>query len=522
LAVPVLAGCGNKANNNQSADMKLKNTEPQFENVRQPAVAGQFYPGEQEKLKSQVKGFLDQVREEAEQARQATATLRALMVPHAGYPFSGPVAAHGYSLLKNKPAGTVVLLGNAHSAPFSGIALDRNDAWKTPLGTVPVATELADRLVSTSSLINYNRQAHAQEHSLEVQLPFLQTVLENDFRILPILFGADSSLDQEAGSQLASLLEQLLPKDSLVIASSDMSHYPAYADANQIDRATLEVIEKGDSQALYDHLREVESRGIPEEHTALCGEDAVRSTMQLHELAGGGKIKALHYANSGDTAVGDKSGVVGYGTVAFWASSTSATHNTGEEEQSEKPSDELTEEQKQLLLQIAKQTVEAYVTNGQKPEFDITDRRLHWKEGAFVTLKQNGRLRGCIGQIVPTDKPLWQVVRDQAVEAASEDPRFPPVEPSELDGLSYEVSVLSQPVRIDDWRKVEPGKHGVIVRQGFKSGVYLPQVASEAGWGREQFLSHLCANKAGLSPDCYKSEAVEIRIFTAQVIPEQS
>jgi len=166
---------------------------------------------------------------------------------------------------------------------------------------------------------------------------------------------------------------------------------------------------------------------------------------------------------------------------------------------------------------MAKETVESFVTTGQAPEFDVTDERLKQKQGAFVTLTKNGQLRGCIGQIVPTDEPLWQVVREMAVAACSEDGRFNPVEKSELDELEYEVSVLSAPEAIDDWKKIELGKQGVIIRKGGRSGVFLPQVATETGWTLEEFLGQLCSQKAGLSPSCYKDKDTEIQIFSAQV-----
>ena len=173
-----------------------------------------------------------------------------------------------------------------------------------------------------------------------------------------------------------------------------------------------------------------------------------------------------------------------------------------------------------MLLNIAKETVEAKILGKSLTEYEIKDERLNWQEGAFVTLKIRGELRGCIGQIIPSSKPLWQVVRDMAVSASTEDPRFPPVSKSELDKLEYEVSVLSAPERVDDWQKIELGKHGVIVKQGYQSGVFLPQVATETGWDKETFLSELCSQKAGLAPNCYKDSNTEIQIFTAQVFGE--
>lgn len=170
-----------------------------------------------------------------------------------------------------------------------------------------------------------------------------------------------------------------------------------------------------------------------------------------------------------------------------------------------------------ILLKIAKEAVESFVRHGQAPEFKVADERLNKKQGAFVTLTKNGQLRGCIGQIAPSAEPLWRVVRDMAVAAASQDYRFKPVGEGEPDELEYEISVLSAPEKIADWRKIKLGKHGVIIKKAGRGGVFLPQVALETGWTLTEFLSQLCCQKAGLSPDCFKDKDTEIQIFTAQV-----
>jgi len=176
----------------------------------------------------------------------------------------------------------------------------------------------------------------------------------------------------------------------------------------------------------------------------------------------------------------------------------------------------LNQRQQEILLDIAQQTVENYVRFGQIPDFEVEDERLWQPEGAFVTLYNHGQLRGCIGRVV-SNQPLWQTVRDMAVSAATQDPRFQPISPEELPELTYEVSVLSVPQEIGDWRKIELGKHGVIIQRGLNSGVFLPQVAEETGWNLEEFLTQLCVGKAGLEPDCYKNPQTTIKVFTAQV-----
>ena len=181
----------------------------------------------------------------------------------------------------------------------------------------------------------------------------------------------------------------------------------------------------------------------------------------------------------------------------------------------------LNKKQQQELLDIARTSVENYIRYGKIAKFNISDERLNHKQGAFVTLRNSGKLRGCVGQIASSEKPLWQVVQDMAVAAAAKDDRFSPVSAEELEELKYEISVLSVPRKINSWQEVEMGKHGVIVKKGLRNGVFLPQVADETGWSKEEFLAQLCSRKAGLSTDCYKNDAdVELEIFTAQVFGE--
>jgi len=463
--------------------------------IRPPAVAGQFYPAAAEEITEQINGYLKQAS-----TPPVEGEIKAIIVPHAGYDFSGQVAAYGFKLLKGVKINTAVLIGNSHTAYFDGAAIDSSDVWQTPLGQVAVDKELADKLIKADSAIKYDASVHGQDHVLEVEIPFLQVVLAGNFKIVPIMLGnkADDSY-----KKLAKALKDNLGENDVVVVSSDMSHYPKYEDANKIDRGALEKIKSGKVDELEKYVESVENSGVANEQTVLCGLDAVKTLLELARLSGWDKIEVLKYLNSGDVSgIGDKNRVVGYGAVAFAQIQTAGGLNR---------------EQRELLLTMAKETVESFVTTGQAPEFDVTDERLKQKQGAFVTLTKNGQLRGCIGQIVPTDEPLWQVVREMAVAACSEDGRFNPVEKSELDELEYEVSVLSAPEAIDDWKKIELGKQGVIIRKGGRSGVFLPQVATETGWTLEEFLGQLCSQKAGLSPSCYKDKDTEIQIFSAQV-----
>jgi hypothetical protein len=508
LIIIVLTACAKQQATN---DMPKK--------IRQPAVAGQFYPSEPGAISDQIQRYLKQAPEQ-----KITGEIKAIMVPHAGYDFSGPVAAYAFKQLAGKKINTAVIISNSHKAYFDGVAIDSSDAWRTPLGTVEVDKQLADKLVAAASVIKYDGSVHGQDHILEVEIPFLQTVLEGDFKIVPVLFGNKYDGNYK---KLAQALKDNLGANDLVVISSDLSHYPKYEDANKIDQGTLEKIKTGQAVELADYVKRVESSGHANEQTVLCGIDAVKTVLELKRLAGWDKIEILKYANSGDVpGIGDKSQVVGYGAVVFLSKKfpLKADQPLAEEVRSEKENadvtwsiGELNVDEQKILLKIAKETVESFVATGKVPEFKITDQRLKQKQGAFVTLTKNGQLRGCIGQIVPSNKPLWQVVRDMAVAAGSQDGRFDPVSKNESDKLKYEISVLSVPVSIDDWRKIELGKQGVIIKQGSRSGVFLPQVATETGWSLEEFLSELCWQKVGLAPSCYKDKDTQILVFTAQV-----
>ncbi len=177
----------------------------------------------------------------------------------------------------------------------------------------------------------------------------------------------------------------------------------------------------------------------------------------------------------------------------------------------------LSEEDKKALLGMARATIESYVRDGRVPDFDVTAAALLEKRGAFVTLHKNGRLRGCIG-LFACDKPLYRTVIDMAVAAATQDPRFPPVSPGELDSLRIEISVLSPMKKVEDVGEIEVGRHGIYIVKGGSRGVLLPQVAVEHGFDREEFLDQTCL-KAGLPPGCWR-QCADIYIFEAEVFSE--
>lgn len=463
------------------------------ETTRKPAFADAFYPANPVELKNQIEGFLKKSAK-----REFKGRIFGLMVPHAGYVYSGQVAAHCFNQLQGYTFDTVVIIGMSHSAQFEGVAIDTNNYYQTPLGLVKVDTELASSLIKSHPKIKSLPQVHRQEHSLEVQIPFLQVVLK-EFKIVPILLSNPNDCQILA----KSLITTCKGKKVLFIASSDMTHYPPYEIANEVDKTTLSLIEEMDINKLVGWLNE------PHEKcgTLLCGSGAVLTLILVAKEFGINQATLLTYANSGDVPViGDKAKVVGYGAVIFV--------------QKEEKAMMLNKEEQEVLLKIARNTIEEYVKNRHIPPIDVADYpNLMQPGGVFVTLTKNKQLRGCIGYIKAID-PLAQAVSKMGIAAATEDPRFSPVTKDELKDIRIEITVLSELTRVNDIKQIEVGKHGLYLVKGFNSGLLLPQVPIEQGWNREQFLIHTCY-KAGLPPNAWKEKDSEIYTFTGFIFHEE-
>jgi AmmeMemoRadiSam system protein B/AmmeMemoRadiSam system protein A len=467
------------------------------QSIKKPVVSGAFYPDSPKILAERVKQFLDWAEIEKKDE-----PILALISPHAGYDYSGRVAAYGYKAIKGEPIRTVVIIGPSHYEYFEGISVYPQGAWQTPLGNVSVDTELAEALIQYHPQISFYEPAFLKEHSLEVQLPFLQIVLD-EFKIVPIVLG---KLSYENCQLLSSALLEYTKEreDVLIVASTDMSHYHSYDEANKIDNLTIKELKQFNPQQLYYKL--------VTEDCELCGGAAVITALLYAQARGANEIEILKYANSGDIS-GDKTRVVGYLSAAIY-------RPAGREKMDDKSQDMLNEQQKKRLLEIARQTINEYVASGKKKDFQEKDPILLKTMGAFVTIHNQGRLRGCIGNIIGQQE-LYLTVRDMAIEAATADPRFPAVSEGELKDIDIEISVLSEPKKVEDAKEIKMGAHGVIVKRGFASGVFLPQVATETGWSREEFLSNLCSHKAGLAPDAWKDKGTELYSFTAQVFGER-
>jgi len=452
-------------------------------------------------LRDTVKGFLEKVDQE-----KLPGTLIALISPHAGYIYSGQVAAYAYHQLEGEDFDTVILLGPSHYVLVKGASIYADGWWQTPLGKIKVDSELAKEIVNKHQLLYSDEKAHIQEHSLEVQLPFLQTTLK-DFQIVPIVFNDNS---KEFCQLLAdAIVSSKGKKKILIVASTDMSHYHPYGRACLIDGVAIRDLENFDLESLIKHM----SGGEVE----LCGGAAVYTAILAAKACGANRIKLLKYANSGDVT-GDKGKVVGYGAFAIMHLKEEGKIPESEKEKGGKKM--LNEKQQKVLLGVARKTIEEFIRSRKVPEFNIQDPLLEEKRGVFVTLHRKGMLRGCIGYIMPIEE-LYKAVSKMAIESSTGDPRFPPVRPEELKEIEIEISVLTVPERIKNIDEIELGKHGVIVKKGYHQGVFLPQVATETGWSKEEFLNRLCYDKANLPEDAWKDKDTEIYTFSAQVFKEE-
>ncbi len=479
--------------------------------IHHPVVAGKFYPRSKEKLQAMIERFLRNVSSE-----KIEGEIMGLISPHAGYVYSGQVAAFGYKFLEGQHFDTVIILGPSHYVHFKGAALLDKKYWETPLGVINVDTVLARSIVNKNENIRYFEEPYQKEHSIEVQIPFLQKVLK-EFKIVPVLTGTYNPDDCRI---LAKAIVDSIPpeKKVLLIASTDLSHYYVYGKACLMDGLTINLLEDYDIEGLIKHIEKRDCE--------LCGAAGVVTVMESCKSLGAKKIKLLKYANSGDVTK-KRNRVVGYSSLIITGfsspdktkSETVKKKNLNNDKKEEKML--LNELQKEKLLKIARRTLETYLATKVKPDFQIKDEILNEKRGSFVTLHKNNKLRGCIGNIVGR-KVLWKTIRDMVIESALNDTRFSPVTEEELNQIDIEISVLTPLERVEDVEKIVMGKHGVIIKKGFSQGVFLPQVADETGWSREEFLSALCSHKAGLPADAWKDKDVEIYIFSAQVFGEKN
>ena len=468
--------------------------------VRKPAVAGSFYPASAKEIKSQTAPWLHPEGGDAPQA---------LIVPHAGYVYSGEVAAATYNRIpRNHPYKRIFLLGPSHRVGFAGASVDTlYSAAETPLGRVPIDVSVGQELIRTGTFTCRN-DAHDREHCLEVQLPFLQQVFEEVPPIVPIVIGTQRLSLLE---QMAEALEPYFNPDNLFIISSDFSHYPSYEDAKASDLALAEAIASGGLEEFLEALTDISRKDAVGQDTAACGACAIAVLLCMMDDQGRGRFSVEHrmYRNSGDSSYGDKDRVVGYNALVV----TRRELRTAPEEHLF----HFSEEEKAGMIATARSAI--YAALGLPFDGDDTPVGILKEKGygVFVTLHLNGRLRGCIGRFTSAST-LHATIREMARSAAFSDPRFPALSKKEAPGVDIEVSVLSPLKRIQSVDEFKLGRDGIYMIKGSHHGTFLPQVAEETGWNTEEFLGHCARDKAGIGWDGWKD--AELYTYQTEVVKE--
>jgi len=494
--------------------------------VRPATQANRFYTANAKELAREVDSLLalhsgDAVCED----------VAALIVPHAGYYFSGNVAAGAYMAVpQDKRFRRIFMLGPSHHEWLDGASVNTEaDRYATPLGEVKVDRETARALTEADTLFRYAPRAHDREHCLEVQLPFLQRRFGTDSvpPIVPIII---STNDYRKLKRIARVLKPYMNDENLFIVSSDFSHYPSYEDACRVDKRTGKAVESGDVERFITVLEENERSGVKNLATSACGELAIATLLMMTDSSY--QVRHLMYQNSGDADDHDRSRVVGYHAFAVVRNADKGFS--------------LSSQEKQMLKDIALNSIrEALGMPGKdlpplsSPEGDTCVPASKTNEapsgavggasstsgactsgacasGAFVSLHKHGRLRGCIGHF-GDDVPLREIVAEMARAAAFEDPRFRPVTRDELPDIDIEISVLTPMRRIHSLDELELHRHGIYIRRGYRSGTFLPQVADEVNWTKEEFVGHCAQDKAGIGWDGWKAPDAELYVYEAIV-----
>lgn len=467
--------------------------------IRKPAVAGQFYEADAGKLRKEVDSYL-------KAARPLKQRVLGVLAPHAGYAYSGPTAGAAFAFLKDADFDTAVLIGTGHTAAVEGAAVMSEGVFETPLGRVEIDADLARALLASSGLIKDLPAAHAREHSVEVELPFLQA-LGKKFKFVPMVANTDDVRTlEEIGLAVGRVLKG---RKALVCVSSDLSHYPPGGVAERSDLALLEAfrtaVRNGDMSyfGLANGLLLEKSRDCMD--TAACGYAAMVIGAAACVELGADDFELVKYTHSGKVS-GDEARVVGYGAGLFTKGGSPEPRGLSRELQKE-------------LLALARKSIESRL---KKKDLELPldpSAELNQPAAVFVTLEKDGALRGCIGTMTPRQL-LSDAVAAYAAASAFEDPRFGPLTAGELASVKIEISVLSPLRRVGSWKDVIEGKHGVYVQKGRSSGTYLPQVW-EHFKSREDFLTSLCAEKAGLDAGAWKERSTALFVYTVDSFKEK-
>ncbi len=422
--------------------------------IREPVIAGQFYPGAPSQLKELIGELVDEKAKKEE--------IIGMVIPHAGYIYSGPVTGAVISRVKLKD--TFIIMGPNHTGSGKPLSIMTEGTWKTPLGEVEVDSELSRKILAASSHLEEDHMAHLHEHSIEVQLPFLQ-YFKRDIKLVPIVLShAPGTAYKEIGKEIAGAIKDL-NKEAVIIASSDMTHYESQESARKKDNQAIE--------AMLDLNEDELLKRVNELNISMCGYAPAISLISAAKELGAKEAELVRYQTSGDTT-GDYSSVVGYAGIIIKKGETSP------------------------LVRLARETVETYITKGKAPEPEELTPEMKEKAGVFVSIHKSGELRGCIGTFEPTRDNVAKEIITNAISSATRDPRFLPIEPGELKSLSYSVDVLSKPEPVEDKDQLDPKKYGIIVERGGRRGLLLPDLE---GVDSVDYQINICRQKAGIMPD---------------------
>jgi len=474
---------------------------------RPPTVAGAFYPADSLNLKK----MLDTMFVLEKPFDLSKRNIIGMVVPHAGYVYSGKVAGKAYRELQGRHYDAIIIISPSHRKFFNFASVFNGDAYVSPLGVVNVDKELAKEIAAgKSNLVKYSIDGHdwrngTPEHAIEVQIPFIQTALP-DTPIVPIVMGSqDINTSDELMRSIVSAVKKL-KRNVLLIASSDLSHYHSADSARIIDEPLVKTFGRFDYYALQTQL----NMGSFE----ACGGGPIVVVMMAAEQLGGVICIPVKYSHSGKTDAGkdNQDSVVGYFSGVICSGRP--------EEAIRMPF--VQEDDKQKLINAVKNEVEKVTLSKSDTDYAVEYIPTQYAMSlpAFVTITKNKELRACIGHTFST-KQLWFEICESARLAATSDDRFGPIKASELNKIEYEITILSRLRRLLDINQIKIGEDGLLIRYENSQGLLLPQVASERGWDTETFLRNLCM-KAGLPKDTYKKSDAKIYYFKAVIVKSEN
>lgn len=474
---------------------------------RQPIAAGRFYSADKATLTNDLNLLFETCTKSSTGGK-----VRAIISPHAGYIFSGKTAAAAFSSINNHTGyKNIFVIGSSHVAAFDGASAFCTGDYITPLGRAEVNMEIATKLADNNQVFRFSTESHLREHSIEVQIPFIQMYFNDNPKIVPVIIGTDN---EETVKQIAEALKPWFTSDNLFVISSDFSHYPNYKQAIETDKLTALSIISGDPEIFLKAIKNNEEKKIGGLATSMCGWTSGLLLLYLTENKPNFHYQFVDYCNSGDSEYGNKNEVVGYNAISIFETKNK-TENTGEM----KEEFTFSKQEEAELFTIARAAIELKLEEKKNYAVDIKKISSKFKTpmGAFVTLKIDGSLRGCIGRFISSD-PLYEVVNASAISSAFEDPRFSPLTKEEFKKTEIEITVLGPLIKINNINEIILGKHGIYIKKENRTGTMLPQVAIENGWSVEEFLGYTSRDKAGIGWDGWKD--AEIFIYEGVVIKE--